>query len=197
MSGPADLVIRLARPEERDVLEALQRRASLALGEYNEQLEAEPDAIQLPIEQIERGQVIVAELGDRIAGFAAVLMDDDGAELDGLFVEPEHWRKGIGATLVDVAVHEARRQGLAMMVIANPSARGFYEKCGFALEGEAQTRFGPALRMSREFYSPAFCRGGGPPKAVEGLFSAGRPPPSALRAAISPRNRGEEKAQQF
>ena len=123
MSGPADLVIRLARPEERDVLEALQRRASLALGEYNEQLEAEPDAIQLPIEQIERGQVIVAELGDRIAGFAAVLMDDDGAELDGLFVEPEHWRKGIGATLVDVAVHEARRQGLAMMVIANPSAR--------------------------------------------------------------------------
>jgi RimJ/RimL family protein N-acetyltransferase len=36
-----------------------------------------------------------------------------------------------------------------MMVIANPSARGFYEKCGFALEGEAETRFGPALRMSR------------------------------------------------
>jgi GNAT superfamily N-acetyltransferase len=139
----------MARPEERDALEALQRRASLALGEYNEQLEAEPDAIQLPLEQIERGEVIVAELDDRLAGFAAVLIDDDLADLDGLFVEPELWRQGIGAALVDVAVHEARRQGLAMTVVANPSARHFYEKCGFTVEGEAQTRFGPALRMSR------------------------------------------------
>jgi len=34
-------------------------------------------------------------------------------------------------------------------VIANPAAREFYEKGGFTVEGEAQTRFGPALRMSR------------------------------------------------
>lgn len=149
MSEPAELTIRMARPEEREVLEALQRRASLALGEYNEQLEAEPDAVHLPLEQIERGEVIVAELDDRLAGFAAVIIDDDVAELDGLFVDPSYWRKGIGSALVDVAVHEARRQGLAMMVIANPSAREFYEKCGFAVEGEAETRFGPALRMSR------------------------------------------------
>ena len=149
MSGPADLSIRLAVPEERELLEALQRRASLALGEFNEQLEAEPDAIQLPVGQIERGEVIVADLGDRIAGFAAVIIDEVEAELDGLFVEPELWRQGVGSALVDIAVHEARRQGLTMTVIANPSARAFYEKCGFAVEGEAQTRFGPALRMSR------------------------------------------------
>lgn len=149
MSGHVELVIRMAVPEERDALEALQRRASLALVEYREQLEAEPDAIQLPMEQIERGQLFVAELEDRLAGFAAVLVDDDVAGLDGLFVEPDLWRRGIGTALVDVAVHEARRQGLAMMVIANPSAREFYERCGFTLEGEAETRFGPALRMSR------------------------------------------------
>ena len=149
MSGPADVTIRLARPDEQQKLEALQRRASLALGEYNEQLEAHPDAIQLPIEQIEGGAVIVAEQRNHIAGFAVVLIDDDEAELDGLFVEPQHWRKGVGAALVDVAVHEARRRGLAMMVIANPSARQFYEKCGFTVEGDAETRFGPALRMSR------------------------------------------------
>jgi len=149
MSEHADLSIRMARPEEREALEGLQRRASLALGEYREQLEAAPDAIQLPVEQIERGEVIVAELDGRVAGFAAVLIDDDGAELDGLFVEPELWRQGIGAALIDIAVHEARRQGLAMMVIANPSARSFYERCGFTVEGEATTRFGLALRMSR------------------------------------------------
>jgi GNAT superfamily N-acetyltransferase len=135
--------------EEREALEALQRRASLALGEYVELLEAHPDAIELPIGQIQRGEIIVAELDDRPVGFAAVLIDEDVAQLDGLFVEPELWRRGIGAALIDVAVHKARRQGLAMTVVANPSARRFYEKSGFSVEGEAQTRFGPALRMSR------------------------------------------------
>ena len=73
MSGLAELDIRLARPEERDALEELQRRASLALNEYREQLLAEPDAVELPAEQIESGEVIVAVLDGQIAGFAAVL----------------------------------------------------------------------------------------------------------------------------
>jgi GNAT superfamily N-acetyltransferase len=139
------LNIRLARPEEREDLEALQRRASTALPEYRDQLEAHPDAIDLPTEQIEKGQVLVAELDGQVAGFAALL---DG-ELDGLFVEPKLWRRGIGTALIDEAAHEARRRGLSLSVTASPSARAFYESCGFAIEGDAQTRFGPALRMSR------------------------------------------------
>ena len=139
------LRIRLARPEERDFLEALQRRASMALPEYREQLEANPDAIDLPAEQIAHGQVLVAELYGRIAGFAAVV----GGELDGLFVEPEHWRHGIGTALVEAAAHEARRRGLSLTVTSGRSARAFYESCGFSLEGEASTRFGRAFRMSR------------------------------------------------
>lgn len=137
--------IRLARPEEREALEALQWRASLMNEADRPHLEAHPDAIDLPAEQITNGQVLVAELSGRVAGFAAVL---DG-ELDGLFVEPELWRRGIGEALVEAATHQARRDGIALSVIANPAARGFYERCGFALEGEAQTRFGPALRMTK------------------------------------------------
>ena len=56
--------------------------------------------------QIANGQVIVAEIDGEIAGFAAVV----GGELDGLFVEPDLWGRGIGAALVDAATHEARRQ---------------------------------------------------------------------------------------
>jgi len=69
--------------------------------------------------------------------------------LDGLFVEPDLWRKGIGKALVDAATLLARRRGLSLSVVANSAAREFYEKCGLTVEGEAQTRFGPALRMSR------------------------------------------------
>ena len=139
------LRIRLAQAGERQQLEDLQRRASLALPDYREQLTAHPDAIGLPSEQIELGQVIVAELDGRMAGFAAVVEN----ELDGLFVEPDLWRHGIGSALIEAATHQARRDGLALLVIASPTAREFYESCGFSVEGEAATRFGPALRMSR------------------------------------------------
>ena len=143
------LTIRRAEPHEREALEELQRRASLALPDHREQLLANPDAIALPPEQVVLGQVLVAELGGQVAGFAAVVIDEREAELDGLFVEPELWRRGVGRALADAATHAARRRGLCLRVVADPAAREFYERCGFVVEGEAQTRFGPAIRMTR------------------------------------------------
>lgn len=148
MSNRADsmtLMLRLAEPEEHGDLEELQRRASLELPEYRDQLLANPDAIHLPPAQIANGQVIVAEADGEIAGFAAVV----AGELDGLFVEPDLWGLGIGKALVEAATHEARLSGMTLKVTANPRARPFYESCGFTVEGEEQTRFGPGLRMSR------------------------------------------------
>lgn len=149
MSKRAEVWLRPARAPERQELEDLQRRASLANPEDRPHLEAHPDAIALPLAFIERGEVTVAEVQDRIAGFAVVQAHDGCTELDGLFVEPAQWRRGVGRALVDEATHEARRNGHALVVIANHAARGFNERCGFMLEGGAQTRFGPALRMSR------------------------------------------------
>jgi GNAT superfamily N-acetyltransferase len=146
MSANTDPIhIRVARPNERDELEALQWRASLANDQDRPHLEANPDAIDLPLDQLEAGQVIVAELDGRIAGFAAII----GGELDGLFVEPPLWKRGVGRALVDAATLTARRRGLSLSVTANPAALQFYELCGFASEGEIQTRFGPGIRMSR------------------------------------------------
>ena len=138
-------LIRLARPEEREALERLMRRASLALDEYRADLEANPEAIHLPAEQIANGDVFVAEQDGQVAGFAAVV----GGELDGLFVEPNLWRRGIGAALIEQAAHIARHRGLALTVVAGAGNRRFYEACGFSFEADAETRFGPALRMSR------------------------------------------------
>lgn len=146
MSKRADTItLRLAKLEEHDELEDLQRRALLELPEYRDKLQATADAVHLPHAQIANGQVIVAEFAGAIAGFAAVV----GSELDGLFVEPDLWGGGIGRALVQAAAHQARLRGLSLIVIANPRARGFYESCGFSVEGEEQTRFGLALRMSR------------------------------------------------
>jgi GNAT superfamily N-acetyltransferase len=144
-------VFRLAIPAERLALEELQRRASLMSEEDRDALLAHPDAIELPLEQITAGRTIVAENVDELLGFAVVLQRDDGdAELDGLFVEPAQWRRGIGRALVAEAERLAARDGAASLwVIANTSALDFYGACGFVTVGEVATRFRPAPRMRK------------------------------------------------
>jgi predicted N-acetyltransferase YhbS len=142
--------LRAATPAERETLEALQRRSSMHQPMYRAQLEAHPDAIELPSEQIDAGHVRVAEQDGAVIGFL-VLLDcvDAECELDGLFVEPDRMRGGVGRRLVQEAARMASERGAArIVVIANPQATAFYEQVGFSVVGESQTRFGPAPRMS-------------------------------------------------
>ena len=147
----APFAFRPARPDERQALEDLQRRASLVWEEYRADLLAHPEAIELPADQIAAGRVCVAESCGDILGFSVVLPRDDGdAELDGLFVEPSAWRKGIGRALVEAAILRAMRSGAAALhVVANPLAEEFYRACGFTYSGETTTQFGVARTMRR------------------------------------------------
>lgn len=144
-------MIRRGQTNEKASLEALQLRASMALGEYQDVLLARPDAISLPAHQIEKRNVLVATEGGQLTGFAAIEFREDGsAELDGLFVEPTRWREGIGTRLVKAAQRLAKSRGSKVLtVIANPTAQQFYERCEFSVTGMAQTRFGPAVLMTR------------------------------------------------
>jgi GNAT superfamily N-acetyltransferase len=150
------VVIRTALENEQKPLEALQRRASLNNPGDRESLLANPDAIELPLEQLVLGRVFVAEVGGAVAGFAAVVPRDDGdAELDALFVEPDMWRHGLGRLLVDHSGSVAFANGSsALLVVGNPHAEGFYLACGFVVVGTAQTRFGPGLLMRRQLQQP-------------------------------------------
>ena len=142
---------RLAVPAERRALEDLQRRASLVWEEDRDALLANPDAIELPLEQITDGRTIVAENVGELLGFAVVLRRDDGdAELDGLFVDPTQWRHGIGRELLEQSERIAASEGAASLwVTANTRALGFYGACGFVTVGEVATRFRPAPRMRK------------------------------------------------
>jgi GNAT superfamily N-acetyltransferase len=153
MLGP--VAIRPARRCEQRTLEALQLRASLMNEGDRAHLLAHPDAVELPLAQIEAGCVLVAEGDGSILGFSVVLPRDDGnAELDGLFVEPSQWRNGVGRMLLEAAAAFAAAKGAySLRVIGNLHAVGFYERCGFEPCGEAQTLFGtaPVLRMTLRY----------------------------------------------
>ena len=146
------MLIRPALASERDSLEALQWRASLANPGDRDALLANPDAIAIPIEHIAEGHVFVAEDDGAVVGFATVLDRPDGdAELDALFVEPNLWKKGVGRVLVDRCADVARgRAARVLFVVGNPHAEGFYTACGFRTTGTIETRFGTGLAMERQ-----------------------------------------------
>jgi N-acetylglutamate synthase-like GNAT family acetyltransferase len=144
-------LIRRAFVSEQKELEALQLRASLTNAGDREALLQHPDAIEVPMEQIISGSVVVCERDGVILGFAAVLPRQDGeAELDALFVDPEARRCGIGRALVAHCAETARTQNSpALCVIGNPHAAAFYKACGFEIVGITETRFGPGLLMRK------------------------------------------------
>lgn len=144
------MILRDAVPAERRALEELQRRASLMWDDDRPYLLANPDVIELPLRHIAEGHVRVAELAGQVLGFAVTLPRADHADLDGLFVEPGHWRRGIGRALVTDAESRTIKAGLgALEVVANGNALGFYARLGFVIVGTAQTLFGPASRLRR------------------------------------------------
>ncbi len=144
-----NVTFRYGHAAEAGPLEELQRRASLEWEEYRADLLANPDAIQLPLSQLTEKLVRVAEMDGRTVGFSVVVPKPGGvSDLDGLFVEPAYWGKGIGRKLIADAIELARRQSASSLeVVGNPRARGFYERCGFVEFGIIATRFGPGIQM--------------------------------------------------
>ena len=151
---PTSVRIRDAAAAEGPSLEALQRRSSDVWDAYRDLLAANPDAIELPQTFIDCGWVRVAVVdGETPIGFSVVVPMDDRHELDGLFVEPAWMHRG-GRALVEGAAARASATGARSLEVTAGPAQGFYDKLGFTVFAQADTRFGPALRMRRRLQSP-------------------------------------------
>lgn len=145
--------IRPARREEHGDLEGLLCAASLATGEHREAQLDNPDAMQVPIENVVH--TLVADLGGRIAGFCTILpLSPTTAEVDAIFVDPIAWRTGIGRTLLNAAEQRIARAGAtSLSVVSGLYAQPFYEASGFKRSGVEMTRFGPAVRLTKLVYA--------------------------------------------
>ncbi|MBV9919300.1 MAG: GNAT family N-acetyltransferase [Pseudonocardia sp.] len=136
-------MIRRAEPADLDAIRAIFRAASLSNEGDRATLLTHPEVLEFAGDAVAEGRVRVAVLG-AVAGFATFSPGADAWELDDLFVDPAHMRRGVATALVRHLQGEADVPWIE--VTANPHAMAFYRSVGFVDDGVAKTRFGPAPR---------------------------------------------------
>ena len=134
-------MIREARPDEAEALAAIQRDASLAALAHIFPPELYPYPMQEVTERWEafladpEVAVLVAEENGSAAGIAA----SHAEWLDGLYVRPECWSRGVGRRLHDNVLERQRAAGTATcnlwVLEGNDRARRFYERLGWHENG--------------------------------------------------------------
>lgn len=102
----------------------------------------------------------VAEEGDRVVGFAtsgrtktpppgsSPIRPSHSGEIYALYLDPDHWRKGIGTLLIKHAARvlkEQKHSTVCLWVLdANGRAKAFYEKMGGQKLGGKMIEIGPS-----------------------------------------------------
>jgi GNAT superfamily N-acetyltransferase len=87
-------------------------------------------------EYLMRERGIVAQVGDAIAGYAIVRMDEEEAFVRDLFVDPAYFGQGVGRRLFDACVAFARNNHARRLRLeGDPNAQSFYEHLGMRLTG--------------------------------------------------------------
>lgn len=131
------MIIRKAREEDISVLEDLFSRLSNWNLLRRESLrEAINDS---------NGELLVVQIDDQIAGFLHQVFFIDplhaglNSDITSLFVKEEYRRRGVGSSLVQKALENAKRRKIIETHVTtredNKVAIRFYQKLGFTREG--------------------------------------------------------------
>lgn len=84
-------------------------------------------------------QIVVAESGGRLVGFAMTTVVADGGELNAIHVHPDHHGTGVAVALHDLAMDQLRDGGCAAaylwVLVGNERAQAFYRRHGWVFDG--------------------------------------------------------------
>ena len=132
------LVLRRARVEEAAALSELCFRSKASWGYDAAFMERSRAALSVKPAAIAAGEIVVVAEGETLLGVAGVAVEGEVADLDLLFVEPRAFGRQLGRRLLDAAMAMARERGARRMtILADPGARGFYERMGARFTGMA------------------------------------------------------------
>ena len=141
--------VRSAIPADQKQLNTVMHNASLAVetGEVLRRLMEERELLNVDAKLISSGQVVLAEADGVVVGFASfVIAESAYTELDGMFVDPSYWRRGIGRMIFEAAQRELiARHATGIRVVSSASAVHFYKSVGFSIVGEEKTPLGSTV----------------------------------------------------
>lgn len=126
--------IRKALLSESNPLQALAVRSKAHWGYDAAFMTLAAPALKVSADRILSGLARVAEVDGEPVGVASLSPPDDSgiAELEHLFVDPAAMGHGVGTALLSHVFALAISEGaLAIRVLSDPQARGFYERHGF------------------------------------------------------------------
>src|SRR6266550_6044383 len=153
--------IRPAAKEEAGRLTQIAHDAKRYWGYPEHWIKHWQDDLTISPDFITAHQVFLAEQDDQILGFYAVKIHHEKAELDHLWVAPEHIGSGVGKHLFLHAMQTSARRNVAEMeILSDPNAEGFYQKMGAHRVGETvsevdgKSRSLPRLTIDPKSASP-------------------------------------------
>jgi len=123
--------IREARVDEAQQLSDLALRSKAHWGYDAAFLDACRPVLVVEPDSIEAGQVYVAKIEGRIAGFYSLKPLGEAIDLDMLFVDPWAIGQGCGAHLFHHACEQVRTLGGSRLIVeSDPNAEPFYARMG-------------------------------------------------------------------
>lgn len=126
-----NLTIRRASPEEAAVLTTIAHDAKRHWGYPEHWINHWQDDLTISPDFVATNQVFLAEKDDQILGFYALIIRQEKAELDHMWVAPEHIGSGVGKALFIHAMQSAARRNVSEIeILSDPNAEGFYRKMG-------------------------------------------------------------------
>ena len=135
------MTIRAAKIGEAIELTSIALAAKRHWGYPDEDLELWKDELTITDDYIDANVVVCAERSGVPVGFYAIGDGEAGLELDLLFVQPAHMRRGVGDALLRHAMECARQNGAAALrIVSDPYAEGFYVRYGARRVGVVPSR---------------------------------------------------------
>ena len=129
--------IRRATAEDAATLTMIAHDAKRHWGYPEHWITHWQDDLTISPDFVAANQVFVAESEGELLGFYALIIRDDKAELDHMWVAPAHIGAGVGKDLFIHAMQNAARRDISEVEISSdPNAEGFYRKMGAHRSGE-------------------------------------------------------------
>ena len=111
-----------------------------------------------------KNQTIVQEINGRVVGFANFgnTRDKDKnynvtGEITSIYLDPEHWRKGLGAELFQFILSEMKNKEFTEVTLwvldTNQTACSFYQKMGFKPDGATKIDIREDFKLKEIRYS--------------------------------------------